>query len=215
MGNPDCYIDISVPIRQGMVTYPGDPDVVIEPAKSIAKGDYSNVSHLHLGSHTGSHLDVPGHFGLGGPGPGDVPLDVLMGSAVVVDVGDTRAVTPEHVRGALQEGARRVLIRSRNRDFWNNGYFHEDFTYLTGETARALVDAGVRLVGVDYLSVDKYHSEGAPAHRALLEAGVVVLEGLDLSAAEAGPYELICLPLRLVSLDGSPVRAVLRKSGQV
>jgi len=194
-----------------MVTWPTDPPVVIEPFKAIAKGDHSNVSHLHLSTHTASHVDAPVHFGLGDRGADALPFDALLGPALVVDVGEARAVTAEHLRNALTEGHKRVLVRSRNSRFWREDAFRRDFTYLTAEAAQELVQARVRLVGVDYLSVDEFGSAEAPAHRALLAAGVVVVEGLDLSGAEPGRYELICLPLRLAGLDGAPVRAVLRR----
>ena len=164
-----------------------------------------------MGTHTGSHVDAPLHFGVGDRGVDQLPLDALIGPAVVVDVGEARAVTPEHLAAVLTGGTKRVLIRSRNSTFWREDSFRRDFTYLTGEAARQLVEAGVRLVGVDYLSVDGYASADAPAHVALLSAGVVVVEGLDLSDAEPGRYELICLPLRLAGLDGALVRAVLRR----
>ncbi|HYO63184.1 MAG TPA: cyclase family protein [Pyrinomonadaceae bacterium] len=210
------FIDISVPISPTSTpTYPGDPGIEIGSWAALARGDEANVSVLHLGAHTGTHIDAPAHFLEGTPKIDSLPLDVLVGPARVVEVAaDVRAVTAEHVAALALGGAARVLFKTRNSSFWENprAEFREDFTYLTADAARALVAAGVRLVGIDYLSIEEFKSEGHETHKTLLSEGVVIVEGLDLRAAAAGAYELICLPLRIAdgSGDGSPARAVLR-----
>jgi arylformamidase len=196
-------IDISVPLREGMVTYPGDPVVKLERAASIADGDPVNVTRIDFGLHSGTHVDAPVHFLDGASGVDSIPLDALIGPCEVVEVPD---LGPSSVARA-PEAAERVLFKTPNSELWARDDFAEDFVGLDGEAARLLVERGVRLVGVDYLSVGD-----AAAHHALLEAGVVPVEGLDLRGVEPGSYELVCLPLRVAGADGAPARAVLIRS---
>jgi arylformamidase len=193
-------IDVSVPIRAGMVIYPGDPDVRLQRVESIAGGDPANVSKLEFGVHSGTHVDAPLHFIDGGAGAQELPLEVLVGPCEVVTVEQLDAAALE----SIPEGVERVLFKTPNSELWAQDSFAETFVRLDGAAAEALVERGVKLVGVDYLSVGDH-----PAHLALLSAGVVPLEGLDLRGVEAGPYELYCLPLRLVGSDGAPARAIL------
>ena len=210
------FIDISVPISPNETpVYPGDPGIEVGSWAAIARGDAANVSVLHFGAHTGTHLDAPAHFIEGAPGLGSLALDALVGRAQVVEVPEgVREITAEHVRQHLTDGAERVLFKTRNSAFWDDarGRFREDFTYLSPDAARALVRRGARLVGIDYLSVEKFGSEEHETHKVLLSEGVVILEGLDLRGARAGEYELICLPLKIAAVDGdgAPARAVLR-----
>lgn len=193
-------IDVSVPLREGMVTYPGDPVVKLERAASIAEGSPVNLTRIDFGLHSGTHVDAPVHFLDGAEGIDQVPLDALIGPCEVVEAPD---LTRESVARA-PEGVERVLFKTPNSELWASDEFAEDFARLDGDGARLLVERGVRLVGVDYLSVGD-----EAAHHALLEAGVVPVEGLDLRGVEPGPYELVCLPLRVVGADGAPARAVL------
>lgn len=193
-------IDISVPLREGMVTYPGDPVVRMVRAASIAAGDVVNLTRMDFGLHSGTHVDAPAHFIDGASGVDEIPLAALVGPCEVVEAPDLSrdsvALSPE--------GAERILFKTPNSELWSRNDFAEDFARLDGEAAALLVERGVRLVGVDYLSVGD-----EAAHRALLEAGVVPVEGLDLRRVEAGSYDLICLPLRVVGADGAPARAIL------
>jgi arylformamidase len=208
--------DISVPIAPGETpTYPGDPGIEVGSWSAIARGDSANVSVLNFGAHTGTHIDAPSHFIEGAPGISSLPLDALVGPARVVEIPtDANAVEESHVRPESLQGAERVLFKTRNSALWEEprGQFHKDFAYVEPAAARALVRAGVRLVGFDYLSVEKFGSDTFETHLALLSAGVVIVEGLDLRAVGAGLYELCCLPLRIAagSGDGAPARAVLR-----
>ncbi len=208
--------DISVAIAPGETpTYPGDPGIEVGSWSAIARGDAANVSVLNFGAHTATHIDAPAHFIEGAPGLDSLPLDALVGEARVVEIpADAEAVNEGHVRPDSLQGASRVLFKTRNSAFWENprGRFREDFTYIEPEAARALVERGVRLVGFDYLSVEKFGSEDFETHMALLSRGVVIVEGLNLSGVGAGDYELICLPLKIASGsgDGAPARAVLR-----
>jgi arylformamidase len=193
-------IDISVPIRTGMVTYPGDPQVRLERWSSIAQGAPANLSRLDFGVHSGTHVDAPLHFIVGAAGAEELSLDVLTGPCEVVTVEELDAAAVESV----PEGVERVLFKTPNSELWARDSFADEFLRLDGPAARALVERGVRLVGVDYLSVGDEE-----AHQTLLGAGVVPLEGLDLRRVEPGSYELHCLPLLLVGSDGAPARAVL------
>jgi len=202
--------DVSLPIVNGGIVYPGNPATHIEPQQEIAKGGSSNVSSLSFGSHTATHVDAPKHFFNDGPGVDKLSLDVLMGPAVLVHApDDAMAVGEEQLRRHELTGHTRVLIKTRNSRFIRDGRFHQDYTYLAPDGAEYLVSLGMRLVGIDYLSIEQFHSGHHRTHRTLLEAGVIIVEGLDLSTPPAGPYDLRVLPLRLEGLDGSPARAVL------
>jgi len=188
-------IDVSVPVRPGMVTYPGDPPVRLERVSSIADGAAANLSRLDFGVHSGTHVDAPLHFVDRAAGAEALPLDVLVGPCVVVDGLDVTAVPA---------GVERVLFKTANSRLWERDEFSADFVKLDGAAARTLVEAGVRLVGIDYLSIGDEE-----AHHALLEAGVVAVEGLDLREVEPGEYRLVCAPLKLVGSDGAPARVLL------
>lgn len=203
-------IDVSRPIFTGMPIYPRNPPVEIAAAKSIARGDSSNVSLLTLGSHTGTHVDAPLHMDDAGSGVDSVSLDSLIGPALVVDI-------PESVRaiGAADLDSRigshtRILLRTRNSArFAATGVFEEDFTYLAPDGAALLVERGVVFVGIDALSVEQYHAGHHRSHDTLLQAGVAVVEGLALENVSPGEYEVVCLPLRIRGCDGAPARVVL------
>jgi arylformamidase len=208
--------DISVRVAPGETpVFPGDPGLEVGSWNSISRGDPANVTVLSFGAHTGTHVDAPAHFIEGAPGISSLPLETLWGEALVVEIpADAPAVGETHVRPEALRGATRVLFKTRNSAFWEDprGRFREDFAYIEPAAARALVSAGVRLVGFDYLSVEKFGSEDFETHLALLSGGVVIVEGLDLRAVAPGLYELACLPLRLAagSGDGAPARAALR-----
>ena len=205
---------MSVPVRTGMVVYDGDPQVRIERVMEIARGDLANLSRMELGTHTGTHVDAPLHFVDGGAGADRLPLDALVGPAVVADArgapGDIDAAALAAL--GVPPGTERLLLRTRNGDLWDRGAFTRDYAGVADDAARELVAMGVRLLGIDYLSIAP-SADPAPTHRRLLEAGVVVVEGLDLRPAPAGRYELVCLPLRIEGADGAPARALLRPLG--
>lgn len=203
------FVDVSLRLTDGVPTYPGNPPFHLDPVKRIAEGASSNVSALRLGTHTGTHVDAPRHFFDGRPGADALPLDVLIGPARVIHLPGRDPVTADRLIGAGLGGATRVLIRTGNSALWSQPEFAADYAGVTRDAAEYLVSAGVRLVGVDYLSIERYKSPGAPAHHALLDKGVVVVEGLDLSAVDPSDYELFCLPLRLADADGAPARVVL------
>jgi len=206
-------IDISVPLSPGMPVWPGDGDFRIVPVKRMAKGDKNNLSRLDCGIHTGTHVDAPWHFLEEGSTAEQLPLDVMVGDALVAYLPEVDAITAETLaRLTLPTGTTRLLLRTRNSELWETGVteFRKDFAALTSDAAQWLVDQGIRLIGMDYLSVHRY-GDKAPTHQILLRAGIVIVEGLNLAGVEPGKYELICLPLRLSGADGAPARAVLRK----
>ena len=206
---PTIY-DISLPISNGGLIYPGNPEINISLEQALERGDGANVSSLSFGSHTGTHVYAPKHFFDDGLGVDALPLDVLMGPATLIAMPDSvKAVGEAELRLHELAGHRRVLIKTRNSAFVRETKFHRDYTYLAPDGAAYLANLGVRLVGVDYLSIEQFHSGHHQTHRTLLERGVIIVEGLDLSAPPSGPYELRVLPLRLVDLDGAPARAVL------
>lgn len=207
---PRRLIDISLPVATGGLVYPGNPEIRIEYQQAVAKGAGANVSHVDFGSHTGTHVDAAKHFFDGGETIDHVPLDRLMGPAVVLEFGaDVMAVGAEHLRAHDLAGATRVLLKTRNSTYNTAPDFHRDYTYLAPDGAEYLVSLGVELVGIDYLSIEQFHSGHHRTHRTLLERRVVIVEGLALAGVAPGRYELVCLPLRLAGIDGAPARAVL------
>jgi arylformamidase len=207
--------DLSVPLSSALPTYPGDPGIQIQDWSKLANGDAANVSALSFGAHTGTHVDAPAHFIAGAKKVESLPLDVLIGEAEVIEVPEEkRVVDAEFVVANCVRGMTRVLFKTRNSTFWTKDFseFRTDFTYVDLPAAQALVKLGVKLVGIDYLSVEKFGSKDHEVHHALLSSEVIIVEGLNLADVPAGKYELICLPLRLRSNlgDGAPARAVLR-----
>jgi arylformamidase len=207
--------DVSVRLSETTPTYPGDPGIEISNWKSLAEGDSANVSLLHMGAHSGTHVDAPAHFIAGADRVESLPLETLIGEAHVVRVPDNvMTIDADFVSAQFQPGCKRILFKTRNSEFWSGEkpIFQSDFTHLDLSAAEYLVGQGVQLVGIDYLSIEHFKSKNHETHLALLAKGIVILEGLDLREVDAGAYELICLPLRIAggSGDGSPVRAVLR-----
>lgn len=206
------WIDVSVPVQGGMVHWPDNPPVELVRTADVAKGDPATVSRLSLGVHTGTHVDAPVHFIAGGKGVDDLPLDDLIGPVRVVAIRDPHSIGVSELRALEPKRGERLLFKTRNSArSWPTSAFLPDFVFLALDGARLLVDCGVRGVGIDYLSIAGM-DEGVPTHLALLRGGVCIIEGLDLSRVEPGPYEMICLPLRLAGADGSPARVVLRSS---
>jgi arylformamidase len=204
--------DISVPVVNGGVVYPGNPEIRIEPHSELSRGASSNLSRLSFGSHTGTHVDAPRHFLEAGSTVDRLPLDALIGPAQVIAFpDDVMSVTAAHLQQSELANAQRVLIRTRNSSFIKEREFHPDYTYLAPDAAEYLASAGVKLVGVDYLSVEQFHSGHHRTHRTLLGRGIIIVEGLDLSEIAPGEYAFCCLPLRLEGLDGAPARAVLMR----
>lgn len=205
-------IDVSVPLDATLPNYPGNTPFTLEAIKRIARGDSSNVSTLHMSAHAGTHVDAPRHFFDEGAGTETLALEMLIGRARVIEITSRKGVTAEDLVGFDLTEDVRLLIKTANSRLWNDPSFHPDFIGIAESGAKHLVERGVKVVGVDYLSVEQYHNPGAPAHHVLLGAGTIVIEGLNLRDVERGIYDMFCLPLRVVGSDGAPARVVLRRS---
>jgi arylformamidase len=207
------WLDISVPIYSGMVHWPDNPPIQIERVQDIGSGDAANVSKISFGVHTGTHMDAPIHFLPDGQGIDIMPLSATIGPARVIEIGDPTSIKVEELRPHDIRQGERILLRTSNSvRCWQTDSFVEDFVYLTQGAARYLAQQRIRAVGVDYLSVGGFRNDGVENHQALLEAGIWIIEGLNLSQVQPGTYDLICLPLRIVGSDGAPARAALRIS---
>jgi arylformamidase len=202
--------DISVPIRSGGLVYPGNPEVDITLQQAVARGAGANVSAIRFGSHTGTHADAARHFFDDGQPVDQIPLARLIGPALLVSFSDdVRAIGAAELNAHDLSGHTRILLRTRNSRLLSQKEFVPDYTFLAPDGAQLLVEKGVELVGIDYLSIEQFHSGHHRTHRTLLAESVVILEGLDLSLPPPGVYQLICLPLRIEGCDGAPARAVL------
>jgi len=209
----DEILDISVPLQARMPLWPGSPGVRLDAVLRIDAGDEVNASQLTCGVHAGTHVDAPWHFLVDGTTVEQLPLDVLVGEAWVAHLPSVDAVSAEVLAAqGLPRQSRRLLLRTRNSEWWAAGEtaFREEYVALTEDAAEWVVDRRIRLIGVDYLSVQRYR-DPPNTHRILLRAGVVIVEGLNLAGVSAGRYELLCLPLRLSGAEGAPARAVLRR----
>jgi len=206
-------IDISLPIGKELMTWPGDPPAEVVPRSELSKGDQANVSDIRITTHTGTHIDPPLHFIEGADGIDRVPLEALYGPATVVDLrGRTGPISVEELEAlSLPNGVERLLVKSDNSEIWRNlpAGFPDSYTCFAPDSARWVVDRGIRLVGVDFLSVEQRGTPGHPTHLTFLENGVVIVEGLNLGDVEPGAYTLAVLPLRIVDGDGGPARAML------
>lgn len=200
--------DVSVPLRRGMPIYHDNPGFEIRLADAIAEGAGANVSEITMGAHTGTHVDGARHFFEGGAGTEALSLEAMVGAALVVELPGvgTGPIDEAALRAAeIPAGTERLLLKTPNSGLWSQDEFTRDFARLDGSGAAYALELGLRLIGIDYLSIGDHD-----AHQALLGAGVVALEGLDLRGIDPGPYEMLCLPLRLLGSDGAPSRVILR-----
>jgi len=200
--------DISVPLCAEIPGYPGDPPFVIAPWNSISKGDAANLSKMTLSTHSGTHLDAPRHFIENGATVDTLPLGLLVGKALVVELHGVKEIGRKDLERLRIKGAERLLLKTDNSALWAQSGFSHDFAALSVEGARYLLESGVKLVGIDYLSIESFEGDGE-VHRMLLGNGVLILEGVNLADVAPGEYE-ICLPMKIKGGDGAPVRALLR-----
>jgi arylformamidase len=205
------WIDVSVPLKSGMVCWPGDPAVVVEQQQAIARGDMCNVTRLDFGAHTGTHVDAPLHFIDGDLPVQKAPLDAYIGPARVLHLPDVDVVRAADLAPFCPQRDERLLLKTRNSQrVWHREPFDERFVALSLDAAELLAQRQVRTVGIDYLSVSGYRDDAMAIHRALLEARVWIIEGLQLAQVSPGVVDLVCLPLRLAEADGAPARVVVR-----
>ncbi|MFL7892459.1 MAG: cyclase family protein [Anaerolineales bacterium] len=203
--------DITLTISPELPTWPGDPKIELERVRKIEEGSNANVSRVEMGVHTGTHVDAPFHFLPDGYTVDKLDLSLLAGRAYVLHLQDVDLITASVLDNAqIPPRTRRVLFKTRNSDYWASGSpdFQTEFVGISEDGAEYLVRRGVKLVGVDYLSVAPY-GQSRPTHEILLSAGVVIVEGLDLSEVSQGRYTIYCLPLKLAKSDGAPARAIL------
>jgi arylformamidase len=203
--------DVTVPILNSMPVWPGDPPIQLTAKAHLSRDETHTVrlTAIEMGSHTGTHIDAPFHMIDEGKRLHELSLETLFGKATVFDVGEVRSVGCPQLEALNWNGVERVLFKTENSKHWEDGRFYEEFVYLEPDGAEFLVQRGVRLVGIDYLSIDKFKSASHPSHFALLKRQIAILEGLDLSAVPAGEYTLIALPLNLQDADGAPTRVIL------
>lgn len=201
------WIDVSIPLQVGMTVWPGDLNFSFEPDRRIANGANANTSFLHLSTHTGTHCDAPWHFVDSGKKLHEVDFSIFFGKAQVIDWNYDEHINADKLKD-IKIDSSRVLFKTKNSSFSTMGDFHTEFLALLPDTAQLLVDKGVQLVGIDYLSIAPY-KQSRPTHEILLKNNVFVVEGLRLKNIPEGHYEFVVLPLAIVGSDGSPCRAFI------
>jgi arylformamidase len=203
--------DVTVPISNTMPVWPGDPPVQLLPKshESRDKTHIVSLASISMGTHTGTHIDAPFHMIQSGKRLNEFPLDTFVGKATVVEIPGVRSIGRARLEPLNWNGIERVLFKTDNSQHWQDGKFFEEFIYLEPDAAEFLAELGVRLVGIDYLSIDKFHSAAHPTHFALLTRGILILEGLNLNAVPGGEYTMYALPLNLQDVDGAPTRVIL------
>ena len=205
--------DISLTISEELPTWPGDPKIKLTQISAIAEGETSNVTHFSGTVHIGTHIDAPDHFLDNGKTVEEIPLDLLVGPAHVVEIPSMGHITKDDItKAGFPKGLKRILFKTRNSKWWetNENIFQEDFIGLASDGAEFLVESGIKVVGVDYLSVAPFQ-DPAPTHKILLGKDILIIEGLNLSKVDPGEYTLLCLPLKIKDSDGSPARVLLMR----
>src|SRR4051812_15265454 len=203
--------DVTVPITNSMPVWPSDPPVQLTPQSHKSRDNSHTVrlTKIEMGSHTGTHIDAPWHFVPNGRRLNEIPIETLVGPATVISINNPISIARADIENLSLQGIERILFKTENSRHWSETRFYENFVYLEPEAARVLVDHGMKLVGIDYLSIDKFRSEKHPSHFVLLERDVVIVEGLNLSKVNPGPYRMTALPLHLQDADGAPTRVIL------
>jgi arylformamidase len=206
------WIDISIPLHNGMVYWPGDVPFERSDTLKLASGDECNLSEIRASAHTGTHMDAPRHYLKDGVGIESMPVAAGIGRARVIAIRDPELIRIQELEPHRPAKGERLLFKTRNsRESWKTAEFQKRFVHFPPDSAQYLAQCGVQTVGVDYLSVGGYETDGAETHRILLAAGIWIIEGLQLEHVEPGEYELFCLPLKIVGGEGAPARALLRK----
>lgn len=206
--------DVTLPISNDLPVWPGDPSVSIMATKSILKGDQCNITKIQMGAHTGTHLDAPLHFFKDGGTIDTIPIETFIGPCLVVELDSEVLIEREDFRKYNLNGHSRILIKTENSELWANkiNSFSTNYVALGIGAAEYLLERNVSLIGIDYLSIEKFQSDGSPVHKLLLKNNVTILEGLNLSGVKEGVYELICMPLKLHGCEGAPARVLLREA---
>ena len=207
------WVDISIPLHTGMAHWPDDRPFERVETEKIANGDTCNLSEISTSAHIGTHMDAPRHYLPEGAGIETFPISAGVGRARVIAIHDAELIRVSELKPYRLTKGERVLFKTRNsEECWTTSKFQEKFVHIPHPTAAYLAECGIQTVGVDYLSVGGYDTDGPETHRTLLKAGIWIIEGLNLKDVEPGDYDLICLPLNIVGSDGAPARAVLRRA---
>jgi len=212
--NSNYIYDISIPLNKKTINWPGDPQMIIEECSSIKSGHEANVSQISLGAHTGTHIDAPHHFLNNSITTDKISLDILIGTCMVIDINSKNTIEIKDIEHIDFSNISRVLFKTKNSLLWESPEqkFNKKFISLGLSAAEFLLEEKVKLIGIDYLSIESYYAgKGNPVHKILLKNNIVILEGLNLHNIEEGIYELTCLPLKLIGIEGSPARAILKK----
>jgi arylformamidase len=205
------WIDISITIKDKMIGWPGESEVNIRRDTNISSGDTANLTHLDMSAHTGTHMDAPLHFIENGNDISKMPLSAVIGEARVLEINNVDVIEVKDLEEYNIKKDERILFKTKNSNLnWYDELFNEDFVHLSTKAAEYLAGLGVRTIGIDYLSISGYKKNEVRVHRAILEAGIWVIEGLNLTGVNPGKYELICLPLKILDGDGAPARAIIR-----
>ena len=212
--NADEWIDISLTLKSNMVHWPTDHPFSIERVRDMDEGDTVNLSKITLGAHSGTHVDAPVHFIKGAKGVDQISIDSLIGPARIIEITDAATIKEKELAGHGIKKGERILLRTRNSisKILYNDAFAEDFVYMEKDAVEFLVTRGIKTLGVDYLSVGGYKKDGPDVHRMLLGAGILIIEGLDLTEALPGSYYMICLPMKILDSDGAPARAIVKRA---
>jgi arylformamidase len=210
--NDNRWIDISLTLKSNMVHWPGDPLFSIERVREMDKGDSVNLSKIMMGAHSGTHVDAPVHFIKGAKGVDQILIDSLIGPARIIEIADADTIKEKELAGHEIKKDERVLLRTRNsiNKILYKDTFTEGFVYMEKGAAEFLVTCGIKTLGVDYLSVGGYKKNGPDVHRVLLNAGILIIEGLDLTEALPGLYDMTCLPMKILDSDGAPARVIVK-----
>jgi arylformamidase len=205
------WIDISVPLSNGMAYWPTDPEVQIKRIHDMKDGDQDNLTHISMCAHSGTHMDAPCHFRKSAKTIDKMPLTAAIGKARVIEITDKEFITVEEIRPYRIRKGERILFKTKNsRSRWDNKPFMKKSVHLSTEAATFLVERGVQTIGIDYLSIGGYNGNVIEVHNTILKAGIWVIEGINLYKILPGNYELICLPIKISGADGAPSRALLR-----
>jgi arylformamidase len=205
------FIDITIPLKTGMVHWPGDPEVKIERVSDVKDGDDATISHISMGNHTGTHMDAPLHFIKSGGSMDDLPFDAVIGKARVIEIKNENVIDKDELKKHNLSEGEIILFKTKNSSLgWGDKDFIKDYVYISNEAAEFIASTKVKTIGIDYLSIGGFEKNTKEVHDFILGAGIWVIEGLDLSKVSEGEYELICLPIKIKNGDGAPVRAVLR-----
>lgn len=206
------FIDISYPYYEGMAIYPGNPGFSMEDYYNISKGDSCNISEIRMGTHTGTHIDAPTHFIQNGKSVDRIPLEVMNGKTKVLDFTGIADIDTDNLRQSINEPDSIILFKTDNSSHFKDKNVLDEFVTLTYEAADYLAEIGIRMIGIDYMTVERPRTKreaGKSVHNSLLKNDIVILESINLEGVDEGQYILHCFPLSIVGADGSPVRAVL------